>query len=267
KLMCSRIILFFLLCLLSHSSLSQVNIMGKPGYINTPTAGWFEDRPVGLTFAFMPGDYSQFKNELTDVYFYNLRGSFTSFFEVNFTIAHRPVRAKLNNLGIGDRHLDIRFRLLKETETRPGIVLGLTPPGSAAPYLSHDYLVLTKRISIGSGVMELTSGYGSPFVFIKRPNANSIFDYSIERKSTTNLKADYLTGFFAGFSYSPIQFGGLMLEFDSNTINGGVYLRPWQWLNLQAYTYEGKDWGLNAAFNMSLDFPPKSLRKYAKTMD
>jgi hypothetical protein len=260
------LVLFFGL-ITSQNFLAQVNIMGKQGFINTPSAIWLEERPISFSMANLPGEYSQFKNELTDVYFYNARASLTSFFEINLTIAHRPERAKNNTLGIGDRHLDFRFCLIKERKYFPALVLGLTPPGSAAPFLSHDYLVITKTINSGIGMFTLSTGYGSPYVLIKNENSSAFLDFNLVKKSNTNLKADYLAGIFAGLSYEPFSYGGVMLEYDSNTINGGAYLKPRKWLNLQAYTYEGKEWGFSAALNLSLNFSPKSLRDYAKDLD
>ncbi|MDT0642291.1 YjbH domain-containing protein [Zunongwangia sp. F363] len=259
-----KIILFLSIIYFPKDVTSQVNIMGKSGYINTPSAEWFEDKPLGFSYALMPGNYSVFGNEFTDVQFYNARASITSFFEVNLSIAHRPARAKINKLGIGDRQLDFGFRLLKEKKYWPAIVLGWTPPGSAAPYLAHDYLALTKNFKTGFGDFSLTTGYGSPYVFLKKNDSNSFLDFHIEKKTETRLNANYLTGVFAGFSYQPVQWGGAMAEYDSNTLNAGVFIQPWDWLNLQGYTYEGKEWAFSAALNFSLDFLPKTLRSYEK---
>ncbi|WP_243735804.1 YjbH domain-containing protein [Christiangramia sabulilitoris] len=241
--------------------------MGKPGYINTPSAEWMEQKPVGFSFAHLPGAYSMFGNELTTVNFYNARAAFTSFFEVNLSVAHRPARAEINRLGVGDRQLDFRFRILKEKKYTPSIVLGWTPPGSAAPYLAHDYLVLTKNFETSIGKLQISSGYGSPYVFIKKPNSESFLDFEVQRKSDSRLKANYLTGFFAGLKYQPVTWGGLLAEYDSNTINAGAYIQPWEWLNLQGHTYEGREFAFSAAVNFSLDFLPKTLRSYEKVRD
>lgn len=240
--------------------------MGKPGYINTPSAEWFDGRPLGFSFAHVPGNYSMFGNELTEVNFYNTRASFTSFFELNLSIVHRPALAEIDRLGVGDRQLDFRFRLLKEKKYWPAIVLGWTPPGSAAPYLAHDYLAVTKNFKTPMGDFSLTSGYGSPYVFLKDQNSDSFLDFNIEKKTQTRLKANYLVGFFAGLTYQPVSFGGMILEYDSNTINGGVYVQPWDWLIIQGTTY-GKEFAFSAALNFSLDFLPNSIRRYEKLQD
>ncbi|GAA4313787.1 hypothetical protein GCM10023115_29520 [Pontixanthobacter gangjinensis] len=241
--------------------------MGKPGYINTPSANWNTDRPLGITFSHLPGDYSMFGNEKTDVNFYSFRASLTSFFEVNLSVAHRPAKAEIDKLGVGDRQLDFRFRLSKEREFLPAIVLGWTPPGSVAPYLTHDYLLATKNFKTNLGRLQLTVGFGSPYVFLKKTGSDSYFDLEIKKKSQVNLNAEYLSGFFSAISYSPVDFAGVMMEYDSNSLNGGIYIKPFNWLSLQAHTYEAKAWGFTAGLNLSLSKSPKSLRAYEDRMD
>jgi len=241
--------------------------MGKPGYINTPSADWFEQQPLGFSFSHLPGAYSMFGNENTDVNFYNVRADLTSFMAVNLSIAHRPARAAINKLGVGDRQLDFRFRLLKEKEYWPAIVLGWTPPGSAAPYLAHDYIAATKNFKTKLGKFQVTGGYGSPYVFLKKQNGDSFLDFQIESKQDARLNTNYLSGFFSAFSYRPVDFGGVMLEYDSNTLNAGAFIKPWDWFYLQGYTYEGREWAFSAALNFSLNFKPKTLRSYEKELD
>lgn len=233
--------------------------MGKPGYINSPSADWVEDRPLGFSFGYLPSEYSIFTTGHA-VQFYNARLDVTSFMSINLSVAYRREQAEQNKLGIGDRHIDFRFRLLREKEYLPSIVLGWTPPGSVAPYLAHDYLVATKNFKTGLGKFQVNAGYGSPWVFLSNSHADSFLDLHIEKKIDTRMKSDYLTGFFGGVSWQPLDFIGLMLEYDSNTVNGGLYIKPWEWMNLQAYTYEGKTWGISTSLNFVLDLKPKALK-------
>lgn len=258
----------FLLSLLyfSQEANSQVNIMGKPGYINIPSADWYEEQPLGFSFNHLPGPYNMYGNEKTGVNFYNVRATFTSFFEVNLSLAHRPGRARINNLGVGDRQFDFRVRLLSEKEYFPAIVIGLTPPGIEAPYLSHDYLVASKNIKSGFGNFTFSGGYGFPYVLRRREEAEFYFHVYFSKKSIL-IQNNYLSGFFGGVSYKPFDFGGLLFEYDSNTFNAGAFIKPFNWLILQGTTYEGKEWGFSAAFNFSLDHSPYSLKNYEKDLD
>jgi len=255
----------FALMLVCKNIQAQVNIMGKPGYMATPSADWFDAKPLGFTFSYIPNEYSLFNRTSTNntINFYNLRASFTSFMEVNLSIAYRPQMA--DKIGVGDRQLDFRFRLLQEKEFWPAIVLGWTPPGSMSPILAHDYLTATKHFNTGIGNFSATAGYGSPYVFIRKQGGNFL-DLHIQKKDEI-LGAKYLTGFYAGFSYMPLSYGGVMLEYDTQTFNAGAFIKIKDWLYLQAYTFEGKKIAFTTSVNFSLNFAPKPLRRYEKALD
>ncbi len=234
--------------------------MGKPGAINTPTAMWLEEQPLGFSVARLPGEYSMFTREIGDeVYFYNARVNFTTFLAANLSIAYRPEKAAEDKLGIGDRQFDLKFRLLKERQYLPAIVIGFTPPGSAAPYLSHDYIVLTKNFEHSLGDLQVSAGYGSPYVFRRENESDSYFDVFLEKKSDF-LDTNYLSGFFGSIIYKPVAWSGLMLEHDSNTINAGLFVTPLKWLSLQLTSYELKEFSYSAAVNFKLDLLPQKLR-------
>lgn len=234
--------------------------MGKSGAVSTPTAMWLEEQPLGFSLSRLPGEYSMFTREIgDDVYFYNARLNFTSFLAANLSIAYRREKAEQNRLGIGDRQFDLRFRLLKEKEWLPAVVIGITPPGSAAPYLSHDYIVLTKNFDHSLGDLQISAGYGSPYVFRREKNSDSYFDVFLEKKSDF-LDTNYLSGFFGSIIYKPVTWSGLMLEHDSNTVNAGLFVTPLKWLSLQLTSYELKEFSYSAAVNFKLDFLPQKLR-------
>jgi hypothetical protein len=242
--------------------------MGKPGYINTPSAEWFKGRPLGFSFSYVPEEYSLFKNKNTPntVNFYNVRAAFTSFMEVNLSLAYRPQLS--DRIGVGDRQFDFRFRLIKEQEYLPAVVVGWTPPGTRLPILSHDYIVATKNFHTSYGKIHFSIGYGSNLVFTRNGLDDNTFWKSLKLENRNELYGnDYLYGFFGAISYAPIHYGGVMMEYDSNTVNAGAYLKPWDWLLLQGHTYEGKEWAFTAAMNFSLDFLPNSLRKHEKAQD
>ncbi|WP_265162965.1 YjbH domain-containing protein [Salinimicrobium tongyeongense] len=244
--------------------MGQVNFLGKPGYIATPSAGVFENRPLGFSFSYLPNEYSIFTNgDRNIIHFYNVRFGFTSFMEVNLSIAHRPLMSE--DIGVGDRQLDFRFRLLKEKKYLPALVLGWTPPGSVSPVLAHDYLVATKNLTTGIGQFNISAGYGSPYV-IKRKNGGEALDLEVLKK--TEFKGvKYLTGFFGGISYKPISWGGALIEYDSQTFNTGIFIAPVPWFILQGYTYEGKEFAFTLAANFPLNFSPRALRSYENKLD
>ncbi|CAM4352950.1 YjbH domain-containing protein [Gillisia limnaea] len=260
-------LLFFSLfiMLVFTKSQAQVNIMGKPGAMTTPSADWLEGKPLGFTFSYIPTEYSLFKSpsDKNTINFYNVRASITSFMEVNLSIAYRPQIA--DKIGVGDRQLDFRFRILNEKEFWPALVLGWTPPGSISPILAHDYLVATKHFNTSIGNFSATAGYGSPYVFVRNKGGNFL-DLKIKKKDEI-LGAKYLTGFYGAFSYMPVNFGGVMLEYDTQTINAGAFIKIKDWLYLQAYSFEAKEIAFTTSVNFSLDFAPKTLRSYEKDLD
>jgi hypothetical protein len=77
----------------------------------------------------------------------------------------------------------------------------------------------------------------------------------------------YLTGFFGGITYAPVNFGGIMLEHDTNTINAGAFVKIWDRLYLQGYTFEGKEFAFQFSSHFSLDFSPRTLKRYEKGLD
>jgi len=263
------ITVFFGLFLFYHLNLTaQVNSLGKPGYISVPSGGWFEDTEVGFSFSYIPEEYASdilasgnIDTGLNSLNFYSVRASITSFFDVNFGIAYRPEIK--DRIGIGDRQLDFRFRLKKEEKYWPSIVLGITPPGSRSPVLSHDYIVLTKNFDPGSGKFQLSLGYGSPYVLSRDPQDDNNFWKSLQFREKEEFRNNkYLSGFFGGLSYMPVDFAGLMAEYNTNTLNTGVFVKLDKRFYLQAYTFDFEQLGFSVSANFPLDLAPKTLRSY-----
>lgn len=251
----------------SEKAKAQVNFLGKPGYMTSPSASWNEEKRLGLSFGYIPRVYSKDINPgantpilLNTLNFYNVRAGLTRFMEVNFTVTYRP--SLRDRIGIGDRQVDFRFRLKEENKYWPSIVLAITPPGSNAPFMSQDYLVLTKNIALKSWMLQFTAGYGSPYM-IKKNRTGDGPKYSFAKKDSF-FGVDYLVGPFGGMSVKPLDWAGLMVEYNTNTINAGVFVDIQDWLSVNAYTFEGKKLAFNIAMQFSLDFKPKELRAYER---
>ncbi|MDT0642315.1 YjbH domain-containing protein [Zunongwangia sp. F363] len=258
--------LFLLLLVFVPQCRGQVNILGKEGYMLIPSAGWKENRQLAFSFAYLPWEYSVFKpeSEKNTVNFYSASVRFASFMEAGISVAYRPRMPE--NIGVGDRQLDLRFRILKETKTRPALVLGWTPPGSASPVLAHDYLVATKQFKSALGDFEVTAGYASPYVFPRKKNGKNYFDLEVIKKDDLR-SGQYLSGFFGGITYKPVRFGGLMLEYDTRNFNAGAFIKPFEWLLLQAYSLEAKAFAFSISTSFRLDFAPNTLRRYENSLE
>ncbi|WP_262511686.1 YjbH domain-containing protein [Echinicola strongylocentroti] len=246
---------------------AQINFIGKPGYMTTPSAMWYEEKRLGLSFGYVPRNYSKDIHpgantpvDLNTLNFYNVRAGITRFMEINFTVTYRPLLP--DQIGIGDRQVDFRFHLLREKKYRPSLVLGITPPGSSAPFMSQDYLVATKNIAAGIWDFQFSLGYGSPYVIKKNTGEDSSPIVIALKEKFYNSR--YLVGFFGGMEVKPVEWGGLMVEYNTSTINAGAFVDVKDWLTFSAYTFEGKSWAFNVALQFGLDFKPKELRAYEK---
>jgi len=252
--------LFILFFALSIAVEAQINFLGKPGLIMTPGTDWVEEEQLGVTYAVIPWEYALFRNTSKNntTHFYSVRAGFTSFMEVNFSIAYRPDLA--DKIGVGDRQLDFRFKLLKEKRYQPAIVLGLSVPGSTSPVMHHDYLVVSKNFDTGFGNLKTNIGYGSPYVIRKAPGEANFFQ-SLVLDKKEDLGLNYLSGFFGGLRYMPVSFGGLMIEYDTRTWNMGAFVKIWDRFYAQVFNYEASSsWGFNFSAQFPLDLKPKSLR-------
>ena len=258
---------FLFLVLLSSKGYAQNNFLGKPGYMTIPTADWKDGRELGFSYGYIPEQYSSdvfIVGEPARVDVYSVRVALTSFMEVNFGIFYRPDLP--DEIGVGDRQLDLRFRLLKEKKYWPAIVLGLSPPGSRAPFMSHDYLVATKNLNSKFGKFQVSLGYGSPYVLYRNAGEDNEFWKSLRFiKKDQFYNNHYLTGIYGGVSYEPLSFLGASVEYNTSTFNAGVYAKLWdEHIMLQAYTFEGKEIAFNVNLQFSLNFLPRSLRSYEK---
>ncbi len=251
-----------------HFCPAQVNSLGKPGYISVPSGSWFDRTDLGVSFSNIPENYASDilatgnnPTVLNTLNFYNVRASITSFFDVNLSIAYRPeIKEKI---GIGDRQLDFRFRLLKEKEFFPSLVLGITPPGSRSPVLAHDYLAATKVITSKLGRFEITTGYGSPYIIYRDPQEDNTFWKSLQFLKKENFRNNqYLSGFFGGFSYMPLKIAGVMAEYNTQTVNTGVFLKLDERFYVQAYSFDFEKLGFSFSANFPLHLAPKTLRSY-----
>lgn len=245
----------------------QVNFLGRPGFMTTPSAAWEEERQLGLSLGYLPNEYSIFRSagDLNDTYFYSARVGLVSFMDVNLSFAHRPQMSE--DVGLGDRQLDFRFRLLKEKKYLPSLVLGITPPGSVSPVMTQDYLVATKNFHTVLGTLRVTGGYSSPYVIVKDRNQENFFK-ALELARKEDLRdGEYLSGFFGSLAYMPFDFAGIVVEYNTETVNAGAFVKLWDWLHLQGYSLEGKAWAFQVSAQVPLDLLPRTLRRHEKALE
>lgn len=269
-LVCSKCIIivftFFTLSLFSIiRSHAQVNIMGKPGLMFIPDAS-FETDQFGLSFSHLPESYAinYFMFGFYPENYYSARAGILPFLEVNLTITRLAGMA--DRIGIGDRHLDFRLHLLKEKDQMPSIVLILSPPFGNANFIDHYALVMSKNYNLtGPWKFSPTIGYGLPYFVGLPPNSK---DKSLSERLKFHKKADhnnhYLNGFFGGGKLHHEKLGGIMAEYDSRTVNVGVFVKMGKAFILQGHLIDFNALSFTASFRISLNKAPYEWRKYEK---
>jgi hypothetical protein len=113
-------------------------------------------------------------------------------------------------------------------------VLGITVPFGQNPVGNHDYIVATKTFSR----LKLNLGYGTPYQSRAGDKSNLLKSIIFESKNSP-LGNDYLVGFFGGASYRISNSFGLNAEYNTNTINTGLFYSR-DWLMIQLNTFEFK---------------------------
>ena len=261
KIPCFCVILLLWMGITSPMS-AQVNVLGKSGQVMTPSAQWDTLRRVGVTFGYIPERYSinNFMNrQIGPEHIFGVSLPLTGFLEVNLNFTRKPEIART---GVGDRHIDIRVQLLKETRLLPSVVLVLTPPEGYSTYLSQDLLVATKNIALGDvGKLRLSGGYSSPY-FYRTRSTKPGEPRGFTRK--TAIGNYYLNGFFGSLQWQPWEFLGIMLEHDSQRVNTGMFVQWKERFYLQGNLFGNRELGFTTSVRFPLDFAPFELRLYAK---
>ena len=240
----------------------QRNVVGKPGQVMTPSAQWDTLRQVGVSFGYIPENYS-INNFMTrhigPEHIYGISLPITRFLEVNLNFTRKP---EMKRIGVGDRHIDLRIQLLKERIFLPSVVLIVTPPEGYSTYLSQDLLVATKNISLGNaGKIRLSGGYSSPYFYRTRVR-DSAGQKGFVRKNV--IGNDYLNGFFGSLQWQPWEFLGLMVEHDTQRINTGMFVQWKERVILQGNLFGNRELGVTGSVRFPLDFAPYELRRYSK---
>jgi len=111
-----------------------LSTFGTPGLVDLPTAEVFDDGEVGLTVS---GFGANVRSTLAFQVLPRVYGTFRYSFIDNFDAGgSAPDRY--------DRSFDLHYQITNETETRPGLAVGLRDFGGTGIY-SGEYVVATKR--------------------------------------------------------------------------------------------------------------------------
>jgi hypothetical protein len=244
---------------------AQTNISGKPGLIYIPSARLTEDGAFQFGYHFNPIRYGfRFNRRNSEgIYFANL--ALLPRLEINVNLLRVNNELKRGQKGIGDRQLDIKYLLLKETPRRPSVAILLSAPFGIDNSLSTNAVVASKTLRLGPRLFaDVTAGFGSP-VYIQRDESEKsnydIFE-NLEIVKKKELAYRYLSGPFGGFALRFDNKVGLMAEWDSQHFNTGVYATLFKRWTVQAgiLNFDQITFGTSYAVNMLT--LPKRLRNY-----
>lgn len=181
----------------------------------TYRSGEISERAFLATMAFLP--FAELSIKLTRPYS-NIRPDFLT------------GTSSIRNWGIGDRSYSVRLQVLKETEKRPAVLVGVQDPIGSSDFFTTNYIVVSK-----------TKDWKAFHI-----SANAGFGWAKESSR------DYLQGVFGGIQARWKQLS-LMTEYDTQQINLGVGYQYNNRLFLNLAMIDAKYFSGNISFRFSLN--------------
>lgn len=247
---------------------AQVNISGKSGLMYIPTADVQKDGTFTTGWGYTPSKYAIKYNGTNSesIYFVNL--AVLSRLEVTINLLRPNGMAPRSSVGfaaegIGDRQIDLKYVFMTEKTRRPSIALILSAPFGIDNSLITNALVATKHVKLSKIIdAGFTVGMGSPYS-LYRAGVKNEEDSDIFTGYTLKDKRDkpyyYLAGPFGGVNVNVANKGGVMLEWDSQHLNVGVYTLLFRHLTLQAGLLNGDQPTFGTSYSLNLLQLPKRL--------
>ena len=272
--MCNRRggwILPFLLLFFSVGAEAQTNISGKPGLIYIPSATLTEDGTLRMGANYNPVRYGFRRRGRNPerIIFANL--TILPRLDVNVNLLQListnqyPVKEAL-----GDRQLDLRYVLLKETAKRPSLAVVLSSPFTIDAALLTHVVVATKTFQLSPELKAIaTLGLGSPYFVYRNEsnlaNSNIFSKFTWQKKSETRYANQYLEGPFGGLQLQYRNKVGLMVEYDTPFLNVGAYAHLFRHWTVQAGLLNGDQVTVGTSYAFELLKPSKRAKKAYET--
>ncbi|WP_198174889.1 YjbH domain-containing protein [Spirosoma arboris] len=260
--------------LLSQKGWAQVNISGKPGLMNIPTARILSDGTFQIGYHYNPSHYDPRANDPNAGVSNNFIQSSSSVYyatlailprlEVTINIFHVNGDLPLRARGIGDRQFDVKYAVLTEREHRPSVAIIASAPFGIDNSLVTYAAVTTKNFTLSETfTAEVSAGFGSPYYFDRSDNGGNNFDifsnYKLHNKN--ERPHPYLSGPFGGIAFRYKQKLGGMIEWDSQQLNLGAYAKLFDRWTMQAGVINFDQITFGTSYAVSLRKLPKRLRQ------
>jgi hypothetical protein len=207
----------------------QENISGKSGLMYIPDAKKMRDGVFKLGYVYNPVNYALRGKRVNPERILYTNLTIVPRLDITFSLLQKiSTPENKASEALGDRQLDIRYLLVKESLRRPSLAIVLSSPFTIDAALLTQAIVLTKSIKLMNGFfLEPTVGYGSPY-FVYRAesnytNSNVFSNFKWQKKSEYKHNNGYLTGPFGGVKLDYQRKAGIMAEWDSQKLNVGAY--------------------------------------------
>ncbi|NEU67452.1 YjbH domain-containing protein [Spirosoma agri] len=270
---CLHVVLVTGLLLTAGWSRAQVNISGKPGILNIPTARLLPDGTFQMGYHYNPSNYDLRANDPNAVVSSNVTYQSASIYYAHLVVLPRleinvnfynvngylPVKAR----GIGDRQFDVKYGVLTERERRPSVAVIVSAPFGYDNSLVTYAAVATKNVTLSEHVTaEVTAGFGSPFYFDRSDNVGNDFNiFSNYKLHNKNERPNpYLSGPFGGVVVRYKKNIGGMIEWDARHLNLGAYATLFKRWTVQAGVINFDQVTFGTSYAVSLLELPKRLR-------
>lgn len=264
--------LLLLACLLVPGGLvAQVNISGKPGLMNIPTARVLPDGTFYIGYHYNPSNYDPRSanpnasvnggaNQSSSIYYLTL--ALLPRLEVNINLFKANGALPLKERGIGDRQFDVKYAVLTERERRPSVAVIVSAPFGIDNSLVTYAAAATKNVTLSDAISaEVTLGFGSPYYFDRSDNQGNDFDiFSNYKLHNKNERPNpYLSGPFGGVAIKVKKKAGGMIEWDSRHLNLGAYATLFTHWTVQAGVINFAQITVGTSYSISLFHLPKRL--------
>lgn len=234
-----RLIFLFLFVLTSLFSEAQP-IDGATGLMKIPSAEMQKDGTFNVGVNYLPDVItpSEYFDYNTENYYFNI--TFLPF--VEFT--YRSTIMKLEDIHNQDRSFGLRWRIIKESDFFPSLVLG----GNDI-YSSRQGLNLTGKVADGNKFFNSFYGVATKHVEFKQ----SILGITLGIGTGGNQKLN-LNGFFGGITFVPASQPELrlMAEYDADVISCGADYLVLKHIYLFGMVYNMKSFAGGLAYRIYL---------------
>ncbi|AWV98037.1 YjbH domain-containing protein [Arcticibacterium luteifluviistationis] len=229
------LILFFLVFTLC--GYAQRNLSGKKGLIYVPSAEESLDGEFSLGYFYNPIHYSLRNRAWAEQILYT-NINLLPRLQISLLILQQRRDGKIRKGdGIGDRQLDLRYQIIKESNHKPALAIIISSPFTLDAALQTHVLVASKKFKKNNLSIQPSLGLGSPYTILRTEennnNGNIFSELTFQKKSDGEYYNKHLVGILGGIKFSLYENYHLLAEWDGQKVNTGLSATFFHKLNAQ----------------------------------